>query len=545
MISIRHIKKSLVSDSSIIICELLLYFNVRHTRKKVFEDLENHIEYPSMLAIKDVFNNYGINSAAIYKKEHSYIDFEAPFVTSIQEEDWPRPAFSIVHEVTNDHIKYFDPVANKMEIASLDQFEKIDKGIVLLLDDSNKKDEENFAANRKKELATTIYSNIPILLAISIILSFVNYQYLNPNQHSLISSLFFITTFIGLILSLLLVWHDVDAHNPFIREICGGQSQQLNCDAVLSSNGAKFLGASWSTWGLTYFCTFFFAQLLLIGSTSSILLFALSSLLVSPYILYSLFYQSRIIKQWCPLCLGILAVLLLNVVFSSSFLLKSPVHFSEINWSLFVSILLLAVIIFLASFFIVPKLKAAKDSIKFEKQWKKLRYNNDVFEVLLKKSNRVTFATEGIGILIGNPSAPTEIIKVCNPYCGPCSNVHPQLEQIVRNNLDVKLRIIFAVDGGKDDIRTPIVLHLLALDDESQSTKVQEALDEWYLAPEKNYENFASKFPVKNRLEDQRKRLLDMRDWCDLMRIRATPTIFINGFELPDSYGISELKNFF
>ncbi|WP_312364598.1 vitamin K epoxide reductase family protein [Sphingobacterium sp.] len=244
MISIRHLKKSFVKASSFTICVLLLYFNVKHTRKKVFEDLENHIEYPSMLATKDVFNNYGINSAAIYKKEHRYIDFEVPFVTSIKEEDWRRPAFSIVHKFTNDYIKYFDPVANKIEIASLDQFEKIDKGIILLLGDSNKKDEEDFAANRKMEFARTIYSNTPMFLAINILLSFGNYQYLNPNPYGLISSLFFITTFIGLILCLLLVWYNIDSNNPFVKEICGGRSRQLNCNSVLSSKGAKFLGVS-------------------------------------------------------------------------------------------------------------------------------------------------------------------------------------------------------------------------------------------------------------------------------------------------------------
>ncbi|MNY61295.1 hypothetical protein D3C86_1979600 [compost metagenome] len=70
-------------------------------------------------------------------------------------------------------------------------------------------------------------------------------------------------------------------------------------------------------------------------------------------------------------------------------------------------------------------------------------------------------------------------------------------------------------------------------------------MDAWYLAPEKNYDDFAAKFPLDNALEIQQQRLEDMREWCNSMKIRATPTIFINGFELPDTYRISELKNFF
>lgn len=32
-----------------------------------------------------------------------------------------------------------------------------------------------------------------------------------------------------------------------------------------------------------------------------------------------------------------------------------------------------------------------------------------------------------------------------------------------------------------------------------------------------------------------------MNNWCKIMKIRATPTIFINGKELPDMYGIKDL----
>jgi len=175
----------------------------------------------------------------------------------------------------------------------------------------------------------------------------------------------------------------------------------------------------------------------------------------------------------------------------------------------------------------------------------KLHGHPDVFRSLLQRSNRVTVSPEGLGIEIGKPEAQNEIIKVCNPYCGPCSEAHPQLDHIVRSNPDVKLRIIFTASGEENDMRTAPVAHLLAVQEKFGRDRVQQALDDWYLAPQKDYGAFAAKYPMDDALEQQRGRIRAMSDWCDAMKIRATPTLFVNGYELPESYSTAELKNFF
>jgi len=68
-----------------------------------------------------------------------------------------------------------------------------------------------------------------------------------------------------------------------------------------------------------------------------------------------------------------------------------------------------------------------------------------------------------IGITIGNLQAKNTIIKVCNPYCAPCARAHPVLDEIIRNNPHVKLKLIFAATNGKNDIRGIVARHLLAI----------------------------------------------------------------------------------
>lgn len=83
-------------------------------------------------------------------------------------------------------------------------------------------------------------------------------------------------------------------------------------------------------------------------------------------------------------------------------------------------------------YFAIPVIKRANDSKEYRSKWMKLRYNPSIFNSLLQNINPVTIASDDLGILIGDEHASIEIIKVCNPYCGPCAKAHPDLEEIVK-----------------------------------------------------------------------------------------------------------------
>lgn len=69
--------------------------------------------------------------------------------------------------------------------------------------------------------------------------------------------------------------------------------------------------------------------------------------------------------------------------------------------------------------------------------------------------------------------------------------------------------------------------------------------DNWYMAKAKDYPVFAKKYPMNGELQLQKDKIKAMHHWCDQMKIRATPTLFINGYELPESYQVNELKKTF
>lgn len=357
-----------------------------------------------------------------------------------------------------------------------------------------------------------------------------------------VSLAYLVGAFLGVIFTMLLLWHDVDAHNPFLREVCGGKGQKTNCGAVLGSKGATFLGVNWSAWGFAYFATFFTTQFIYVGQLGMLSFWSGISLLAAPYVVYSIYYQWKVIGQWCPLCLGVQAALIWNTVAALLFFESSSLW--TWDWYIVGVILVLGIGFLLGTYYGVPLLKRAKDGLDYQRKWTRLRYNQDIFEAMLYKGNPVSSPVDGLGILVGNPDAKREIIKVCNPYCGPCSKAHPELEELIKQHPDFRLRIIFTATGEQDDHKTAPVAHLLAIQEMEGRVKVKQALDDWYLAPQKDYGSFAEKYPMNNEEQGvQKQKVQAMHAWCNQMKIRATPTIYIDGYELPDSYRVEELKN--
>ncbi|MGN7819861.1 vitamin K epoxide reductase family protein [Chitinophaga sp. 22536] len=528
------------------VCHFLLeMLKVNFTVRGLADALRQHISFPSLLSLKDILFLYGIESVAIQKGRYRYSDFETPFICSIQQEDWPEIHFTIVTRTEADTIEYLNPLTNKLALLSLEEFEKIDKNIILLMDTSAPKHESNLVANRKKQYNGLVAQIVPLFLAFAAAaFAAGNIIFFSTDIVRWCASGFLLSSFLGLATTSLLIWNEVDEHNPFIREVCGG-SKKVNCNAILTSSGAALLGISWSVWGFAFFAAFFSIQVLFPADTSFMLICSALSLLAAPYVFFSVYYQWKVAKQWCSLCLTVQVVLAINALIAGYYLWGSSLATIYVTpYSIVIALLTGLFFLFITNT-VIPELRNARAGKGYEQKWKTLKYNPQIFGALLDKSERISIPASNMGITLGNPNATNEIIKVCNPYCGPCSKAHPELKHIIQNNPDVKLRIIFIATGENNDKRTAPVAHLLAIQQKYGGEKVQHALDDWYLATDKDYTTFSQKYPMNGELQEQREKIHAMRNWCKTMKIRVTPTIFINGKELPDNYDPAELKNFF
>ena len=90
-----------------------------------------------------------------------------------------------------------------------------------------------------------------------------------------------------------------------------------------------------------------------------------------------------------------------------------------------------------------------------------------------------------------------------------------------------------------------LVTYLQVIEKQSNDKQViKHALDDWYLSDKKEYDVFAVKYAMNGELTKQGHKIEAMDNSCKAMNIHATPTIFINGYQLPDAYNIEDLQYF-
>lgn len=525
---------------------LLKQLEVKVTNTTLQKELQNHPDYPSLLSIHDVISNYGVESISFKTDVEKFLQLPTPFIAQIKKDKFTPDLFTVIQDITDSFIRYYNPDIHGWQSVSIEEFEKIwISRIALLPYADNKRDEDNYKVKKREETQAqfTVWLKLLALPVITVGVSIASI--INNGIAALYPALFLLITLTGTGIGALLLWYEFDKHNPILQQICSG-GKKINCSAILQSKASKIAGISWSSIGFTYFCG---ALLLLLttGIMNPQSLFVLTwiNTLSLPYTFFSIYYQWRVAKQWCVLCLSIQAVLVAQVIVALAAGWHSTVAISSISsFNFLIPVLLCYLIPAIAVSLLLPAWLSAKEHRHSKAELQRLKHNPQIFEALLSKQKAIKEDSKELGITLGNPNASVKIIKVCNPYCGPCAKAHIPIEELLHNNPDIQVQIIFTATNAAEDRKAPPVKHLLAIAEKENQLTIKKALDDWYLADKKDYEAFASKYPMNGELKKQIGKIEAMSDWCDKTDISFTPTFFINGNQLPDIYSAHDLKYF-
>jgi uncharacterized membrane protein len=346
----------------------------------------------------------------------------------------------------------------------------------------------------------------------------------------------------GSAFAIFLLAYEADSANPVLQEICQTGSK-INCNAVLDSKFATINGIRWSEVGFFYFS----AQSLMLwlpAPSPAIrdLVIELGALFTSPFVVASIYFQSRVIRQWCPLCLAAQAVLVAELARAG---FDMPISFPPFDRSAGQQILemvgcILTPIVFWYG--LKPLLYKAKDGMDQAYAHKRLQLKPGVFHALLQQQPTAPDGWQNIGLAIGDPAAPIKLLKVCNPYCRPCAIAHRQLKEFLEGNEKVQLRIVFTSPASNRSEANLVIKQLLSIAAQGSPAKTRQALDDWYLDDKRAFEVFAGRYPVNEQPKDLDKQLEYMFEWCKVADIAQTPTLFIDGYKLPEGYQIRELQ---
>ncbi len=516
------------------------------TSSSLKQQLNENAYFPSLYSISDVFERFKIPHEVFKIDQEKIEKLSPPFIAYLNNQTTGKD-FVLVTSINQNEVQYIAD-NKKTKKVSKKIFLKNWENIVLFAEAAENSGEKDYQVKHKKEVIANNKRNVIVIASILILLSTL-YFFLHslPDNFLLSASFLLIIKMMGLAATILLLVYEIDKSNAFVKSICTA-GKQTNCAAVLQSRASKIFarkdssgGMSWGEAGFFYFAsTFLFLLFPSVSSPNKIAVLSFANIFAAPYIVFSVYYQWKVLKQWCQLCLTVQAVLTAELTWSIINFWNRP--YLPNSYNALLTTIYCLLIPFTVWYIIKPLILKAKNEPVYKEAYKRLLYNPDTFNNLLRQQAQAPDGYQNMGIEIGNPKAENTIIKVCNPYCGPCAKAHPVLDEIVHHNENVKLKLIFTATNDKDDRRGIAARHLLAINANNNSLQTKQALHDWYLSERKDYDVFAAKYPLNGELKKQEIELEKMKEWCKEAEISFTPTLFINGYRLPADYKLEELK---
>jgi uncharacterized membrane protein/thiol-disulfide isomerase/thioredoxin len=506
---------------------LLKGLGAKVTKATVQEVLEQHPDFPSLLSLSDALTEWQVENTGLQLNTVEQLrELPFPFLAHLRKQGgW----YVLVTALQGDTITYTDSTEGR-RTESLTDFEKDWSGVVLLAETNEQSEEADYAPKRKQEFLSELrglFVSGGIGMLVLFALLSVAKTLTAPDWLLLLSKS------MGLALSALLVAKQLGSKNTLTDRLCRINSK-TNCDDMLNSPGAKLWGwLNWTDVGLLYFAGGLLA-VLAIGIQPAVrpLIDGLA-LLALPYTLFSVYYQGVVLKQWCPLCLGVQGVLLVEGVLATTQLV--PLTGFIQPYLLTLTAFLLPTLLWIV---LKPLLAHLPKSHREHDELMRLKRDPNLFRALLMQQPQMPPIPADLHpIVLGNPEAEHTITMVTNPYCGPCAKTHKELERLIERSDNVKVAIIFSGDGT-DGPATRVASHLLAF---AKQGNIAQALTDWYGQSEKNFESWAINYPIRfigMAWEDIAHK---HSDWCRKADIRLTPTICVNGYQLPEEYSISPL----
>jgi Vitamin K epoxide reductase family/Thioredoxin/Peptidase C39 family len=520
------------------IIKFLRLLNVNVTNSTVNECLQNHPDWPSFLCISDTLNKWNIANGAGSLNPSELERLPTPFLARIKNDKAP---LVIVTDVTEQQVTLYDGNFVKPRTSSRLNFVNTWTGIYLFAEPNADSGEPQFAQRRHQQILKRFISVSAMALLVGLFA--VLTQRLVPPAApasawlSTYGQLLLLAA--GTVVAIALLWYDIDKNNPLLKRVCTNLVKS-GCNAILSSQQAKFLPwLSWSEVGFIYFTGGLLSYVLAGREEQSMIqVVAWMNIIALPYTLFSVYYQWRVARQWCALCLCVQALLVLgalNAVSGGMLAWQSPVSLS--------GAVLLAICYALPTlvwFALKPVFLSLHEAKDIKRQHLRLKFNSELFGTLLRNQKRIA-PVEHLGITLGNPNATHTLVKVCSPYCSPCSKAHPEIEKLLAANANLRVKIIFLAPNPEFNRNVLPISHILAIASQADAHKLHQALDDWYLPKEKDYDLFAARYPMPAELLEQREHLVAMNAWCEQEGIGSTPTVFLDGHQLPSSYNIEDL----
>jgi len=481
------------------------------------EEITTHPDYPALTAVTDFLEAGNMQYNAV-QADASYIhEFNYPLLAHIS-----QPGQQYLHIIPN--------------VTEWDRQKEITQywsGIVVFpAKDAVWQNEQN-NTYLNEAFKSKIFTALLITVALGLFIAS------SIHQLNITTTVFGLLSLFGLVTSIFLLGTELGYQSQLVKQVCGTVSNG-GCEKVLKSKYAKgFFGITPADTSVLYFGAQFIFYLLspyFVGFLNILFSLAFAGIAIAAWSIYT---QAIKLKEWCALCLGIVAVLVLQTGIAIITMNFTFEHLLLIQPMLFFALMLLILAITLLP--VKTLIKENKTNQQQLAELKKWKTDAALFITQWKQEQMADTTVWKNDLLIGNPVAPVLITVACNPYCGPCARAHVQLDELLyrfKGKIKVQIRLLCNLNEGKNK-KTIAVKGILQWAASCQNNiELQQMLTDWFAWMD--YEKWFDKWKPDNNTEIN-ERLVEHGQWIAANAIQFTPTFFINGRRMPGRYSLEDI----
>ena len=497
---------------------------VKYTDSFSLQYFNEHPHKYNLFGLSSMLKDYGIENVGIKISDKNEIrSIQPPFIAHTGND------FAVVETIDKDNIRFVE--GNKRIKIPLDEFIKIWTGYALIAEPCKTSKEPDYEIHSRKELFHNLRKvTILIILAFLFAFAFIS------NKSYLYSGvvLLMIINAVGIYISYLLILKQLHIQSNYADRLCS-LFKYNDCNNILESDAAKLFGViGWSEVGLGYFISNAVILLFLPFFVSSLLII---NILCLPYSFWSIWYQKFKAKQWCPLCLGVM--LLLWGIFITGmgfgFIDLSVISFWEL--AIAGSIYMISILIINM---LIPVIARSSNMENIRYEINSIKANEDVFTALLRKQPQFEVTKDTSRILMGNPDANLLITVFSNPHCNPCSWMHKRINKLLEQNKHICVQYIFSSFNEDLEISNKYLIGSYF----QKNGEAKDIYDQWFEKGKFNKEEFFKLYSVRTDTQEVIREFDLHEQWKEQSGLRATPTILVNGYKLPDNFKIEDMRYF-
>ena len=554
-IRLWRVRRSADDTPAVAVNDLLKCLGISATLSHVRNTLSGHPDYPSLLSLAESLPEWGVHAEGVKGTIGDLSDVDFPSIVMLENGKHSQ-TFAVLENMMDSVVTINHP-ADGHQTLSLKDFGKLWSGVLLRTTPSENGFERDFVRHRKEERFAFAKRMVIMLgLPLLFLMAFA-YGIAHVESPGMLIPLVLVKI-CGFAVCGVMVADTLGGSN-LMSSLCP-TGRVINCHRVMRSPAGKLFGISMSDWGLLYFggsllsllAALYFGQF-----RNDLMLLGILGLFTLPYTVFSVVYQTFVIRSWCWMCLVVMGL------FWAEFYLMYDIlqqfvgtGFSGIVFPMSILIGFGAAVVGWAS--LKHIIQSAGKAGSLEQQLTRLRRQPEYIHYQLSKTGNSEMGHFPIEVEIGPKDAKLTISAVVNPLCGHCWQAFNHLDQLISLGMgQVKGTIRFLVTPNRDEeaptkaeefLDREVSLRILAYAVNGRRELVHKALTDWFSPNDTLSTGKFDRWQQRYHDIDEVTRrtavgVLDQQmQWARSHEIIGTPTLYFNGHRLPYGLQLEDLK---